>query len=637
MAKIDPLERLADLVLLLLDTSTPLSLHQIANEIPGYPEAKDARRQAFERDKRLLREEGIEIEVVEIGGAAQQGYRIDPDRFFLPSLQLTTEEQVALAIAVAGTTGPGDGARGALAKLGVVGERPSTPLLELERPPAVAALFEAIRTEAIVHFSYLGEQRTVYPWLLRFITGHWYLEGYAVERAAERRYRVDRLEGPVTMGAPGSRPAPPEDLRRASGAVGVSLDEGQGLPGIVVEVDAVGLARLRAELGSVVTTPGSAAGLVRVALSASSAAMARSWVLRLGQHGIVVEPEHLRAELRQWLEAMLAPTSLPAEVTPPQVADHEPEPEVVLGRSKVRLRRLLSLVTWLAQVGEASITEIGERFAMTPEEVVAELELAACCGSPPYTPDALLDIMVDGDRVVATLPSQLAQPRRLGREEGFLLAAAGHAMLSIRGPGDEALASAVVKLNAALGAEDALEVTIDPTGRLEELVAAAATHRQLSLRYYSFHRDVVEDRVVTPLEVFTERGRGYLEAFCHQAGAIRSFRIDRIEEVADLGPVPSELEDVRAPSRRRGFFDGASEVLLVVDEHGAWVADSVPVLGVERRGTHTVISLAVSSERWMAELLVQLGAHGRVVAPSSMREVGATAARELLARYAANS
>ena len=60
-ARLDRLERVTDLVLVLLNTDQPLTLDAIALQVPGYPAEHAARRQAFERDKRLLRDEGIPV------------------------------------------------------------------------------------------------------------------------------------------------------------------------------------------------------------------------------------------------------------------------------------------------------------------------------------------------------------------------------------------------------------------------------------------------------------------------------------------------------------------------------------------------------------------------------------------------
>ena len=59
---VDALERITNLVALLLETRAPLTLEQIANELRGqYPEGEVALRGAFERDKSLLREIGVPI------------------------------------------------------------------------------------------------------------------------------------------------------------------------------------------------------------------------------------------------------------------------------------------------------------------------------------------------------------------------------------------------------------------------------------------------------------------------------------------------------------------------------------------------------------------------------------------------
>ena len=49
------LERITDLILALLDAPRPIPLSQLSEEIPGYPEGHEARRQAFERVGKALR------------------------------------------------------------------------------------------------------------------------------------------------------------------------------------------------------------------------------------------------------------------------------------------------------------------------------------------------------------------------------------------------------------------------------------------------------------------------------------------------------------------------------------------------------------------------------------------------------
>ena len=87
----DRVERLTNLLALLLETPQPLSLVQIAGELAGqYPDSATARRATFERDKAALREIGVPIEQEIVGGAdaGQTRYWIDRNRYELDGLEL---------------------------------------------------------------------------------------------------------------------------------------------------------------------------------------------------------------------------------------------------------------------------------------------------------------------------------------------------------------------------------------------------------------------------------------------------------------------------------------------------------------------------------------------------------------------
>ncbi len=216
MAQPDRLERVTDLLLVLLDACRPLSLREIADRVPGYPDSHDARRQAFERDKRLLRDEGVPVLAESIEAEEQVGYRVDPDAYYLPDLGLEPDEQAALNVAVAGVHLAEPIGREALSKLGMGGAWPrrGAPLPLVDLPlgdglPALPPLFEAVRTGAVVGFTYRGAARSVDPAGIRFRGGHWYVVGRDRDRGEARTFRVDRIDdvpdgrGSGVGGAPG--------------------------------------------------------------------------------------------------------------------------------------------------------------------------------------------------------------------------------------------------------------------------------------------------------------------------------------------------------------------------------------------------------------------------------------------------
>ena len=116
----DRIERLTNLLALLLETNEPLSLVQIASELDGqYPVDDKARRAAFERDKAALRDIGVPIDTEVVAGgpyAGQTRYRVDRHAYELDDLELAPDEMRALQVAVAAVRT--DAGRDALWKLG---------------------------------------------------------------------------------------------------------------------------------------------------------------------------------------------------------------------------------------------------------------------------------------------------------------------------------------------------------------------------------------------------------------------------------------------------------------------------------------------------------------------------------------
>jgi proteasome accessory factor B len=302
---VDRLERLTDLVLVLLNTRRPLSLRELADAIPGFPPEGEARRQAFERDKRTLRDQGIAVVTEPIDGPEQIGYRIRPEDFYLPDLDLEPDEQAALNVAVAEVHVGDPSGRDALWRLGIPSPRTLAPVAALPSLPALPALFEAVRSRAHVTFFYRGERREVDPGLLRFRQGRWYLVGLDRERSAARTFRVDRIEGVPEAAEPGSGPLP--DGFDAEGALPDEpwrIGEDEIRP-VRILIDALEGSRVVQELGDGSVSKANPDGSVEVSLDVSNDQALVSWVLSLGPHAEILEPKELRDAIVSWLRAFI--------------------------------------------------------------------------------------------------------------------------------------------------------------------------------------------------------------------------------------------------------------------------------------------------------------------------------------------
>ena len=639
-ARLDRLERVTDLVLVLLETSQPLTLDAIATQVPGYPDDHAARRQAFERDKRLLRDEGIPVETVRLPGQAEQyGYSIDREHFYLPELGLEPDEQVALHLAVAGVHLGDPSGRDALLKLGATGLGEVRPIATVVPSRTLVGLFEAVRTNAVTTFGYRSERRQVAPAGLWFRFGHWYLVAWDLERVAVRTFRVDRIEGEVHLGEAGTAEVPEGIDVRAALPDEPWRVHGEDHVVMRVRVDALEGPRMAEEVGADRVEHRLADGAVVLRLAVSGFPTIRSWVLGLLDHAEILEPEEFRRAMVRWLQGIIdAPRGHAGPLTSVEPArPHDAsETRTVPGQqTSARLRRLLAVVGWLAQVGEAPIAEVARRFSIGEDELVRELELAACCGVPPYTPDTLMEIEVSDTSVRAFLPAEFARPRRLTAAEGFAVAASARLILAVPGPADDALRRALEKLEVALGSHEQIGVDVDLPPHLVQVRAACEGKDALEIDYLSGSRDELTTRVIEPVQVLTMDGHWYVDAYCHRAGDMRRFRIDRIGAVRPAGRAGSGGTARRPADNSFVPGPGAVEVHLRLGHDAEWVAESVPVRGASRDGDGRIdaVVLDVAGLAWFERLLLQLGPSAQVLSPPELTDLAAKAAAKVLGRY----
>jgi proteasome accessory factor C len=301
-----------------------------------------------------------------------------------------------------------------------------------------------------------------------------------------------------------------------------------------------------------------------------------------------------------------------------------------------RLRRLLAILTWLAQVGETPIEEAAARFGLEPDALVAELEMAACCGLPPYTPDQLMEIVVTDTTVSAHLGEMLARPRRLSAREGFALAASGRALLAVPGSDENgALSRALAKLDRALGGKS-MVIELDDPPMLGAVRRALETGNQLEIEYYSASSDEVSSRRIDPLRLFAGDGHWYVDAHCYKAGDERRFRVDRIQAAEVLGDVASEPREAAEGAAYEPFVPGPDirTVRLALDPSVAWVVESIPaVTPPEQTGDRIEVDVAVGGDAWLKRLLLRLGTAARVVGPPEAASLLGDAAGQILDRY----
>lgn len=313
-----PLERLVNLVALLLESRIPLTFDQIRDKLSeayAHEDPSSAKRM-FERDKDVLRDIGVPIEV----GAtdvwdAEQGYAISKDRYYLPEISFAPEEISALFVAA--RSGGDAPATDAVRKLlsgadgGILASLPGDGLAGAggSQDPRLPAAAEAVAALRCVRFSYRsarGEssRRVVDAYGLAVRRGTWYLVGLDRDRGEVRSFRLSRLSSDLEDAGEGSEP--PEGFRTddviRSGPFGPGEPVGSAIVAFAPEVAWWARSGVPgAEVDGVRED-----GWTRVRLPWDPSESLAGWILSFGPDAEAEEPPELRDEVLRRLEEIVA-------------------------------------------------------------------------------------------------------------------------------------------------------------------------------------------------------------------------------------------------------------------------------------------------------------------------------------------
>ncbi|HEX7247697.1 MAG TPA: WYL domain-containing protein [Actinomycetota bacterium] len=312
--RMEPLERLLNLVALLLETPTPLTYEQIRDTIHAYQgDNVDSAKRMFERDKDQLRGFGIPLRLVDTDvWGTEQGYQIPKDEYYLPEIEFSPEELGALLVA-AQSGGENTQAEQAARKLlygadgGVLAGLAGGPLASGSdaNGDLLIECADAAQRRRRVRFGYRTSHgqtadREIDAYAMVFRGGHWYLVGHDTERDDVRAFRLSRFIGELHDLGEGRQP--PDGFRGA--------DHVQGGPWTS---SAEEHARIAFSPDVAWWAIGSFAGATRVDVEPDGWVLAdvpmtapgpmASVVLQFGPEAVVREPEALRRAVIDRLEA----------------------------------------------------------------------------------------------------------------------------------------------------------------------------------------------------------------------------------------------------------------------------------------------------------------------------------------------
>ena len=669
----DRTERLLDLVALLLGASEPIPFAELRESFPDdYGGPREAAERKLERDKVELLQLGVPIEFVPPSyedGTEIGGYRIDRGAYFLPDPGFTPEEAAALYAAASAALAARDfpfahDLAHALRKLSVAGQRSASGgeaaargLLVVRpgdpgRSATLAALADAVARRKRVHLRYRAQatgqvtERDVDPYGLAFRHGAWKLVGYCHLRTDQRVFALDRIEA---LEVNEQKPA------QADFTIPDGFDAGEvaGLRPWLWRVSDPSKVTLRFAPGSELlaerafdAAPGSEAQL-----TVSNLDGLLSQVLGLGDRVIVAAPETARGRARAALEAIRdrhsrPPVARALEPSPPPARPSGEAPRTMDKRE--RLRRLLLIVPAARKRPGITVEQLARELGLDTDELIADIDLLAMVGRPPFSPDDLIDISVDErGRVAVALDQSFSQPPQLTALEALALATAAQETA----PADPIVKFGVDKIAARLPprarelyatlAHRVAAAAPVPRGT-EELLAtlrrAAETRSEIALEYDKDGRGQTSERIIRPRAVLDHAGRWYVYAHDVGRNAARTFRADRIRSARATGETFPDMGalDPGLFERETLFFPTGAERAVTIRFSPAVEAWAMARHGEKARrmeGGGAEASIESAGESYVVGLVLSFAGEAEAVAPPDIRAAVRDAAERALRQY----
>jgi proteasome accessory factor B len=302
------LERLINLLSALIDTSHSLSREEIRRRVPGYSDDEVAFRRAFERDKETLRSMGVALITEPLDADFPdhgEGYRIPREKYALPDPALTREETDALVLAASIVKLRSDAANSALTKLGAESNvrTVNEVAVDLSDDERLSKLFAARSEYRTITFRYRDKNRHLDPYRLSFRNGRWYVNGFDRDYQDLRTYRVDRIDGDVSIDDVQSF-APPKPASQPWLAPWQMGDETPIPAQVWIDADQAAFAVEQA--GDACVKQRNDDGSVVLELQVTNRDAFRSYVLGFLTHAEIMGPHELRNDMRAYLQSLIA-------------------------------------------------------------------------------------------------------------------------------------------------------------------------------------------------------------------------------------------------------------------------------------------------------------------------------------------
>ena len=626
-------DRLMALVLLLQNATKdkPLTQDEIIRDLTiddpksnklmkAYEGDRLAVRQKFERDKKDIRSNGIQVET-SVSGDGTSGYWIDADSMAAVGIFFDEQEERVIRLALRLY---GFGKHGVFS---IFNDGPGTDG-SLAISNYYNPLVRAIKLKRAVSFDYRStklKNRVVEPLRIATFDGSSYLIARTKEDGVLKSYKIDRITSMPEV-LPQKFEVSESDSRNAeSWSPNFSPAESAIVLTVVAKKT---YAELICQQQPQATSREKKSGLVELNLPFDTPHAAMQFLLQAGERVVLEDPKDIKKEFISWLKEVNKGSAPSTD----GLVFSEPERSDVLGQT------LLLLHAVYASPEGLTVGELSSRFAMDPADVRRIMDrlftLEIFDGSNNFPahitriddeddedPDSLEILYLPETDNGTQLPNSL-----MWRDVFELNVALREAT---RVYSDSAILSAIDKLEEAsgvyLGAESSGVEAFIP-----EITDAVNNKKQITILYTSGQSDETRERAIEPRDIKRLNGHTYIRAYCTTSEGWRTFRVDRISAVLSTTPVDQQRVNDVEENWLTQIGSGGEEVVVFVDANSRWLFEPLPGArwAVTKDG-ESVVMFRVSDEEFLNNLMLQAGPGARVSTPK-FKKAGHELAKRIL-------
>ncbi|MEY3317904.1 MAG: hypothetical protein RL540_276 [Actinomycetota bacterium] len=198
-----------------------------------------------------------------------------------------------------------------------------------------------------------------------------------------------------------------------------------------------------------------------------------------------------------------------------------------------RVQRILELIPYLRGRTE-KIVDLAEEFRVPADVITRDLEIAFMSGLPGYTPDLLIDVLVDTDIASVLDPQSLDLPPAMDKTQMVTLLL-GLQLLVALVEMPEASRSVTTRLIARveglLGSDPIKEISLEDFEREKKIVEAIFNRQNITFDYLPFTGVASTNRKVLALEIYWRSGQSLLKALELKTMQTRNFFLSRMSNI----------------------------------------------------------------------------------------------------------